>query len=63
MNHKFDVKKAREWLIKAEKHFKYDSNIIDLKEKLFDLIETNSTENEMNEWENFLLKAIVNKNI
>jgi hypothetical protein len=59
MNQKIDVKKAREWLIKAEKHFKYDSGIIDLKEKLFDLIESNATENELNEWEHFLLKAIV----
>lgn len=59
MNEKIDAKKAREWLIKAEKHFKYDSNIIDLKEKLYDLIETNANENEINDWEQFLLKAIV----
>jgi hypothetical protein len=59
---KFDAKKAREWLFRAESQFKFDKSVIDLKEKLFELIDTQASHSgELEDWEKFLLKAIVNQ--
>ncbi len=50
-----DLKAAREWLEKAEKHFPSDKCTIDLKEKILSLFEASESE----EWRLFLLKALV----
>lgn len=58
MGDKIDLVKAKEMLGKAEKYFPFDKNVINLKEKLFDLIE-NISQNEFVDWESFLIKALV----
>ncbi|CAF0719668.1 unnamed protein product [Brachionus calyciflorus] len=54
---KFDPIRAKEWIDKTVKVFPYEKTVIDLKEKLFDLVEDLS-DKELNEWEIFLTKAL-----
>ena len=50
-----DLKAARAWLEKAEKHFLSDKLIVELKEKILRLFEASESE----EWHLFLIKALV----
>lgn len=63
---KIDQKKATEWLSKAEKSFKYEKVVFDLKEKLINLVgKSTSTSNgssistNSKELESFLIESLV----
>ena len=59
----FDSRKAREWLQIAERSWPYDKRVVELKERLFDMMMTTTTtsvdEADSSSWETFLLNALV----
>ncbi len=55
---KFDSTSASKWLEKAEQAFPYDQQVLELKERLFNILESNT---QNNDWEMFLLKGLVIK--
>jgi hypothetical protein len=58
---KFDVNQAKSWLCEAEKKFPYEKTVVNLKEKLHNLVDAlnENDKDELTRWDTFLTKAIV----
>ena len=54
MKEKFESGKAAKWLEKAEQAYPYEKQVVEFKERLFNLFETNA---QTQDWEQFLLKG------
>ena len=55
MKEKFESTAASKWLEKAEQAYPYEKQVIEFKERLYNLFETSS---QTQDWEQFLLKGI-----
>lgn len=55
LKEKYELSTASKWLEKAEKAYPYERSVIEFKEQLFNLFESNS---HSEDWEQFLLKGL-----